>query len=712
MKNAFKIFNRDIKKLFTNTMAIILAVGVAVLPSLYAWINIYSNWDPYGSTGNMMVAVAIEDEGYTFDDITINVGEEVAKNLKGNKAINWQFVSEKEAKAGTEAGKYYAAIVIPKNFSQSLTSIVSSDFKQPKITYYANEKKNAIATKITDKVVQTVQTEVNESFVTSVINILNSVLGTVVNEADKGGASAIKSIDKDIKTANESINSLQKTLDGFVKVMKIAEQLNSTLSKKNVQGLLTDGKKAIDSTEDVVVITRESVQTIISSVGDVMKTASKELTSIADDLDKLSDDASSKGVQEFISAIATCKQISQNLDSVITVLKEVNNALPTPLPEINDAVKKLTSIKGDIDKVVSDMQYAVDHNTVSKAFKSIAKSLRNISKDLKSTTSYYDKTLKPKLNKSVDSLLTVLKDVSNLLNSISGDVPAMNQLVQSLNGSMDAGTDMVTALMSLLDNAKQQLKDLSDTLKGLGDSEMLNMLYNVTQGNANEVGEFVACPVEIKTEKIYSIENYGSAMAPFYSTLAIWVGAIILTALFKTKVKNKKEIGPNVKPWEEYVGRGLLFLVFSLVQGLIICVGDLVMLGIQCYHPFKFLLAGLVASLVYSMFIYSLTVTFGDVGKSIAVILLVIQLGGSGGTFPIDVTPQFFQILHPYLPFTFVVNAMRECICGTYAGDYWIDLLKLLAYIPVSLLIGTLFRYLFKNPVKFFNKSVEKTGFI
>ena len=115
MKNIFKIFKRDIKKIFTNSMAIILAVGIAVIPSLYAWFNIYANWDPYGATGNMKVAVIIEDEGYTFRDIEINVGEEIKSNLEANDLIDWKFVPKAEALSGIEAGEYYAAIEIPKS---------------------------------------------------------------------------------------------------------------------------------------------------------------------------------------------------------------------------------------------------------------------------------------------------------------------------------------------------------------------------------------------------------------------------------------------------------------------------------------------------------------------------------------------------------------------------------------------------------------------
>ena len=145
------------------------------------------------------------------------------------------------------------------------------------------------------------------------------------------------------------------------------------------------------------------------------------------------------------------------------------------------------------------------------------------------------------------------------------------------------------------------------------------------------------------------------------------------------------------------------------MQGLIICLGDLCFLNIQCCHPFLFVLAGCFASLVYSLLIYSLTVTFGDIGKAIAVILLVIQIGGSGGTFPIDVTPTFFRTINPFLPFTFVVNAMRECICGSYGSDYWIDLLKLSVYIIIALVIGLLIRIPFRKPISFFNERLEDT---
>ena len=347
----------------------------------------------------------------------------------------------------------------------------------------------------------------------------------------------------------------------------------------------------------------------------------------------------------------------------------------------------------------------------SKKIGDVADKLISVSTTLDSSLSTYTKEIKPQLDKTVDSLLDVLFDVSNLLTTIENQSPQLNTLVKSLNGSIEAGDDLLTSLHSLISNCAKQLENLSKKLDGLGDSEIVNTLMNLTEGNSDELGSFIACPVKVNTDKIYGIDNYGSAMAPFYSTLALWVGAIILVALIKPKVANKKEIG-NIKPREEYFGRSLIFLTISLVQGLIICLGDLYFLKIQCYHPVKFIFAGLCASFVFTFFIYSLVAAWGDIGKAVAVILLVVQLGGCGGTFPIDVTPAFFRAINPYLPYTFVIDALRECVCGTYGNNYWICLGKLFVYFFIGLLIGTLFRYLFRKPMRFFEKKVEETGLL
>ena len=225
MKNIWLIFKRDVKKIASNSMAIILAAGVLILPSLYAWVNIYANWDPYGkqSTGNMKIAVMIEDRGISFRDIDINIGDKIEENLKANDVIDWQFLSKEEGVRGVKAGDYYAAIEIPEDFSESLASIVTDHFEPPRITYYANEKKNAIATKITDKVVQTVQAEVNETFIKTIADVVSKVMGAVMPA--RGDEATAESLVSDIELAKNSLQGLKETIDSLESVMTLVKSV-------------------------------------------------------------------------------------------------------------------------------------------------------------------------------------------------------------------------------------------------------------------------------------------------------------------------------------------------------------------------------------------------------------------------------------------------------------------------------------------------------
>lgn len=709
MKNIFKIYSRDLKKIFTNSMAIILAVGLAILPSLYAWFNIYANWDPYGSTGNMMVAVINEDKGFNYQDIKINIGEEIVSNLKSNDAIDWQFVSEDEAISGIKAGKYYAGISIPKDFSKSFASIMTPVFVQPKITYYANEKKNAIATKITDKVIQTVQTEVNESFVTTVIDLVNAMLGVVVEKSDIEAGNAITSLQEQISIAQDGLKSTQKTLDSFNEVLSLSTDLADSFDDKNLKDTLNNTITLLDGAENLVNVSTEAVGSLVDNVGLGLTNASQSVSNIADsirNIDTSSIESKKKDLQSISERLTTTKEA---IDKASSIIKKINDSLPIPLSKATEVTSKLDSVSVKLGAVISDVDALVSSN-IEIPTEKIANSLEQLSKDIVGATSIY-KSVQPSLEKSALDLLAEINSLSNIMDSLSENAPKVGTLAEALNKSAKVSNSMIESLATLVNSATKQLKSLSDKLESLKDSEILNTMTNLTKGNADELGAFIACPVKIETDKIYGIENYGSAMAPFYSTLAIWVGGMFLVAVLSTNVKKKKEIG-IVKMHEAYFGRGLTFLTLSFIQGMIICLGDLLLFRIQCFHPIKFMIAGGFASLVFTFFIYSLTYALGDLGKTVGVIMLVLQIGGSGGTFPIDVCPPLFRAIHPYLPFTFVIEAMRECICGLYENEFWMWLLKLCAYILVSLFIGLGVKLLVHKPLKFFEYRLEETDLV
>ncbi len=706
MKMIFKIFKRDIKKIFRNSMAIILAIGLAVLPSLYAWFNIYANWDPYGSTGNMQVAVINNDEGAVIKTFTVNVGSQIETNLKANDLIDWQFVSKEEGINGVKAGKYYAAIEIPSGFSNSLTSIMSSEFKQPQIVYYANEKKNAIATKITDKVVQTVQTEVNESFITTIVNLMNQVFGFVLDENDISGGAIFNKISNEINETKASVADLNNSIGTFSDISELLKQLGSSMSSEKVSNLLNSTNDVINDTSDVVKITQTSVSGVVDNIGTLLSGVTSSLDNAAEIVENFSPDQNS--IEVLKTAAQTCTNMATVLDTVCTMLNQLNQSLPNPITAIDDLVKTLTENAVVLRDLGVKLNAAAD-GAYEGTLSDIAASIREVSSSLKASMNDYNNTVKPQAEKMVSNLLSTLDSASKMIGLLDDDVPTVDTLIKTLNASLDSGVGLFGSLQSMLKNFENELDNLSEKIDTLSNSEEFNTFLNVMSENADKLGEFIACPVQVETDKIYGIDNYGSAMAPFYSTLAIWVGAVILIAIINTNVKHKKELGAPVKPYQEYFGRGLLFIAFAIVQALIVCLGDLYFLGIQCYHPVKFLFAGCFAAVVYAMLIYSLAYTFGDIGKAAVVVLLVIQIGGSGGTFPIDVTPKFFQAINPYLPYTFVINAMRECVCGTYGGDYWLDLLKLSAYILIALLIGLVLKIPFRKPIRFFNKKIEET---
>ncbi|CAC9922750.1 YhgE/Pip domain protein [Aedoeadaptatus nemausensis] len=237
--------------------------------------------------------------------------------------------------------------------------------------------------------------------------------------------------------------------------------------------------------------------------------------------------------------------------------------------------------------------------------------------------------------------------------------------------------------------------------------EKLNLFL---KQDTEDLSRFLSGPVGTNTHRLYPVENYGSAMAAFYTTLSLWVGAVIQVALINVSTpKSYTEKYGAFKPHETYFGRLALFIAISLIQSTFITLGNLYFLGVQCLHPGYFLLASWVAGMVFTILIYTLTISFGDIGKAICVVLMVIQVAGSGGTFPIDVAPSFFRNLYVYLPFVHSMNAMKETIAGFYGNIYFKELMILQVYVAASLLLGLVLRKPLMHLNEVFEEKLEDT---
>ena len=254
--------------------------------------------------------------------------------------------------------------------------------------------------------------------------------------------------------------------------------------------------------------------------------------------------------------------------------------------------------------------------------------------------------------------------------------------------------------------AAEKVSALADDVSAVAAAETYAGISNVLDLNAESVGDFLGSPAELVTESIFPVENYGSGVAPFYTNLALWVGGFVLVAIYKLEVDDEG-IG-DFKPWQGFFGRWLLLNLIGQLQAIICCIGD-ICLGIQCLSPVAFVFAGMVESFVYVFFIYALSIAFKHIGKALGVLIVVLQIPGASGLYPIEMQPGFFQALNPWLPFTYGINAMREAIAGFYGNYYAQNLAVLLVYLIPALLIGVTARKHLLNINNLFDKKLAET---
>ena len=849
MKNIIRIFRRDLHRLGTNALALVIIAGVTLLPALYAWFNIAANWDPYSNTGGIKVAVANEDAGTKLEGIATNLGNEIVTNLKGNDQIGWQFMDR------YDAGDYYAAIIIPQDFSENMVSVLKGNIHRPTIEYYINEKKNAIAPKITDKGVSAVQQEVNESFLEEVTQALVAGLNAFSDDWDGDGSSLGDRVLDRLREGDRSLGKISDALDIFQSLTSSADHLNQGIQALLPAGdsTINQGQVAIGSLDDLLTATHTAAKEMVDSIDVILdntmetvdlaeadavdllqrleklepdiegtqadlRTLGSQLTTLQGDLndaakrlDELEDQdavgtladglrqlermldsvqsAVNKAAQQagdvsgqltsirsqLIAAGQKAQQIYEDLGDKIQALQDddsgysnqltilalqqaqravgvVSNALSSEnLPnfgqtaaEMQKQLQNIANRIGDGSTAIANLRDLVE--SMDGDFASFASSLRHMSDLLDTAKSLLNradhaleqgkdvpkgladrmsalitqidtsvataraagKAAEPAMDAAVDQAYKTLDSVSGLLTQFAGLLPQTQTVLDHMNSALASTAQALRSTKDLVEAAREDLQDIIGDLEDLTASERIQELKDLLKSDASTVSEFMASPVQVETNSLYAVSNYGSAMAPFYSVLACWVGGIVLVAILKVAVDEDEEIY-GLKPYECYLGRYLLFLMLAVAQGVIICLGDLFFLGVQCTNIPLFLLSGVVSSLVFSLLIYTLTVSFGDVGKAMAVILLVIQIAGSGGTFPIEVTPAFFQKVNPILPFTHAINAMREIVAGQYGVDYWLDLLKLLVFIPLALLLGLVLRKPLIRMNEFFEERLNST---
>lgn len=720
MTNIKRIIREDLKTVVRNLFALIIAIGVCILPALYAWFNIYSNWDPYGNTGNLdLVAVSL-DKGYTNDEGEYtNVGSEVIEDMKNSDSIRWHFASgAEEVREGVEAGKYYAGVVINEDFSYNMYKVFTEDVDKPQIIFYENQKKNPVATKISDTVVEKIQAKINAKFVKVMTTEVFKDMNDLGDDIDKEGG--IDGLVEKMERVNAEIESYQRTINAVIQgnaVLKAAINMadNDALI---IADKATDSANLLSETHDSLKTSQDTLNEYNNEVNLVVAT----MLSSLDDISKRLDEALVLNDMKLINTeVKTTRGdiriIRTDIDALRNALSDMVDAgtlSPEEILEVEAAIATIDVIDTSVDRIESLIDNTIESSIGDGVIKrldteeqSVHKRVDECKRQISDTQITINSQLIPQLNDTIDNLRIVISDATTLMRQMSSTISGMGNVFSALEHAVNAGNISLGKTSDAIGEINKRFDKIIDKVKKASNNDKVQILLDTIKGDPDVYGEFFSEPVKIESYNIYPVENYGSAVAPFYTILAIWVGAIILAAIIKPVPKRDKY--PGMSEIEIFFGRYGLFFIMGQLQTLIIVVGDIALLGVQCLHPFWFYIASAFSSMTFTLLIYSLVVAFSDVGKAIAVVILVIQIAGSSGTYPIELLPQFFQRVYLFFPFPYAINALRECVAGMYEVDYLVYLLELSLFIIVALIIGVWIRRPFDSLKRYMIKRMEDT---
>ena len=716
MRNIITILKRDLSRIRGSVVALIVAVGLVIVPTLYAWFNIAGSWDPYGNTGNLKVAVANSDNGYMSDliPVRVNIGDTVVSALRENDQLDWRFVSESDAVEGVRSGEYYAAVVIPENFSSRMMTVFSSDAEHAEIVYYENQKANAIAPRVTDKAASTVRQQIDETFAKTISDVGLATTSSLLEFMDGDQIAAYAgNLSGTLAGAITTLRDASGSVDEFAGLLQSSTGLLDSTSdllasagtaSKDAEALVGDAKTGLSGMHD-------ALDAAVAAINQSLKDSAGDYDAAAKAIDEAfgaADAHVSLTVTQLRDASADVAKRASDMrdvqDNILAVERDVEGSnLPEKLKA--ELVQKIDIVANTVGNVANQQELLAKHLSDAAASletgaadarakaQAVKDGIAEAKGSIGGVKDSYNATLKQQISDLSDAVADVARRGSDMADDLGATVTDLSHAASALSDDLAGAHEVLAGASADLVSAADDLQRLKEGLDTAVTSGDLDRVRELIGSDPAALADALAAPVALDRQAVYHIKNYGSAMAPFYTTLSIWVAGIVLAAMLKANVDEAdvKALG-NPRLHELYLGRYAFFALLAFAQATLVCAGDLLFFGIQCEHPFQFMLVGWLAGFVFSNMIYTLTVSFGDIGKAIAVVLLVMQVAGSGGTFPIEMTADFFQAVYPFLPFTHAINAMHAAMAGAYGMEFWIELGTLSLYLIPSLALGLVFR--------------------
>ena len=713
MNNILKIYKDDIKKIFTNYAALIVFIALSILPSLYAWFNIKASWDPYGkeATSQIKIGVLNKDKGAELKGEFKNIGNQIIDQLKENDVMGWQFVSEKEAVKAVEEGSYYAMITIPEEFSENILSLITDDIKKGKIIYTVNEKVNAIAPKITVKGATAVQENVNKTVIETVSDIVLSTAKDLGIEVE-GQLPKLDNLYDKLVEIQSKFKDLYETTDlAYDGVNKVADLVTNL---QNDIPLITDTLNSTKGLATNLIDFISKSQTEINNIAPTIKTDIGLVRDLADEVSSYVDvvinaiNTGSENANVLLGNLNTkVSGLRDYLTSIRVLVEKINGhsqngALSDVLNNLITAENTLNQLYNEIESIKNSLANGnlIDTSKLENA-KTVLNDVSNITGNLYDR---FDSEILGNINTILNTANDSAKSALEILQRAQDKLPKVEEILTTVSALCNKGNEGIKYAKDNLPRAEEIVNEVTSKVAKIKDSSDLKDLLKLIANNVEERSNYLTSPVELEENSLYPMRNYGTAMTPFYSVLSLWVGMTLLVSMFSAEAHGE------YNHMEVYFGKLLLFLTIGMTQALIVALGDLYLLKIYCVNPALFVTGILFTSITFVAIVYSLVSVFGNVGKVTAIILLVLQVAGSGGTFPIQLTPKFFQIINPFLPFTYAISFARESIGGVVQSVLVKDIVIMLIYIVVAILISIFLKKPINNLLSGFTKKFHESG--
>ena len=677
MRNIWRIFRADWQRISASVVAVVVIMGLCLIPCLYAWFNIFSNWDPYGpdATSNIRVAVTSEDEGYELLGLKLNIGSMVLDGLKSNDQMGWDFVdSREEALEGVRSGKYYAALIVPADFTGDFVSILDTDLRHPQIEYYENEKKNAIAPKITNKAKTAVQDEINATVVETVTNAVTTVssvcraLGLDADDVSQGVIEKLSSAQDSLRTLEETLTAMQT----------LADQTDSILA---CAGVVAGDLDSIVSGNDLSGI-QDALDRGIGRLNETEAEIARQLEDIDAQIDVIADD--------IAAAVGTAEDVAGFLAGYPAVQERLGNAIYR-IGELRDLLKTLED-PGQLETWRQEVQAKVDE---------LRQELREAALRISGSVNQRLEELNRDVTEKLQTLQSVFDSVSGNLSALGDKLTRYQEAIQSTGTTLSGAIQLSSTL-------RGDLGQLAQDMDRIVTSDGFRRFVEVLENDPEGLADYLSDPVSMETVPVYEITSYGSSMAPYYIMLALFVGSLLTATMLHVNAPMPELF--RLRPWQRFFGRYQLFFLIGMIQALVTGLGCIYYIGIQCPYPGLFLLACCVCSLNFTMMNYALVYALDNIGMAASVIIMVIQVAGSGGVYPIDVLPGIFQTLYKFMPFHYGMDMLRETIAGRYENVYWKNLAVMAAMCVLFAVLGMVLYYPARPLNRLIARSKEKSG--